>query len=217
MSAPVNINSKDTLKELKLKIREFEKLSGCSVGHDNLSNDSAWEGGVFNVDEPMRIAVAVGNISNVNLRHIQMSFREFSAFCCNGGKPQKGKKHESYFVRSANFDVTKGDADKVKSAGNEYLAMDHYHRNDGTMNVPFDFIVLDADHSKSTPVETHEALSEMEITHFIYTSHSHAEDDTNFRVVIPCRITDGGFLKATIMKLLEELKEKYGLKNLYMN
>jgi len=107
-------------------------------------------------------------------------------------EPRKGNKHIGYFVRGELNPPERKDA---------YLAS-------------ADMLVLDGDATNTDdssccpPIDVNMALTEMNINHVIYTTHSHSFNKNKFRVIIPCTITSKDNLKSTVLAILKELKNK---------
>lgn len=104
-------------------------------------------------------------------------------------KPKKGGKHIGYFVRGELNPPERKDANLASA----------------------DLLVLDGDATNTNdesccpPIDVNIALTEMNINHFIYTTHSHSFNRNKFRVVIPCKISCKENLSPTIKKILSDL------------
>ncbi len=149
----------------------------------------------FDVDKKIFIAMAKGNAMNIRVTKAEMSFRSFSEFC---SKPQKGGKHESYFLRG----VPKVQAEYKSGSGKIYKD-GMFRCNDSIESA--EFLVVDADDSISTPLEAHTKFSEAGLIHFIYTTHSHSKEKNNFRVVIPCEMDSIEYCKPSALNILKDL------------
>lgn len=147
-------------------------------------------------DDKILIAMAKGNSKNIRMQVGKMSFREFGQFC---SKPQQGGKHESYFTRG----VPEKEEQYTSRSGREYGP--GRYRHDSVINQA-DFLIIDADNSIATPKEVHDALTDNAYTHFMYTSHSHDDSHNNFRVVIPCYISNRDYMVATAKSVIDFLK-----------
>lgn len=101
----------------------------------------------------------------------------------------KGKKHSAYFVRGLLDPVQRKDVNLLEST----------------------LLIIDGDEgirgrNAPKPKDVHTALVNLELNHFIYTSHSHSEDKNKFRVVIPCKSPmKKADLKANTHAIMEEL------------
>ena len=150
---------------------------------------------IFDPDDKMIIGMAEGSSKNIHILPRQLSFREFADFC---SKPQQGGKHESYFTRG----MPEEEDNYTSKSGREYGRGSYRH--DSSIGKA-DFIIIDADNSEASPSEVHEQLKREKYAHFIYTSHSHG-DNNNFRVVIPCEVSKKEYLVATVLELMKNIE-----------
>lgn len=155
----------------------------------------------FNVDKKMPIAMAKGNMMNIRLSCADMSFRDFGKFC---NKPQKGGKHEAYFIRGVPITEEK----YISGTGHEYYNGKFRH-DDSLWKA--DFLIIDADNCKSSPEEVGAVLKNMKAVFFLYTTHSHTNNKNNFRIVIPCLIDSKAKMVPTAQRIIRDL-QKEGLK-----
>ena len=152
---------------------------------------------MFDIDNKMQIAMAIGNIRNVRLQIGEMSFKEFSEFC---SKCQGGGKHESYFIRGVpEFE------EEYESRSGQMHGPGYYRHDEPLLSAAF--LVIDADDSIATPEQAHDALKHLDYIHFIYTSHSHSKKKNNFRAVIPCEISEKKYMQATARNIISELAD----------
>ena len=152
---------------------------------------------MFEVDKKISIAMAKGDQHNTRLTIGKMSFKEFSEFC---SKCQKDVKHASYFIRGA----PEFEEEYTSRSGQEH-GPGYYRHDDAIPSAAF--LVIDADHSKVTPKQAHNALAHLDYIHFIYTSHSHTASDNNFRAVIPCEVSEKKYMQATARKIVSDLED----------
>ena len=150
----------------------------------------------LNPDNKIPIAMAKGTSKNIKMQCAEMSFREFASFC---SKPQKGGKHESYFTRG----VPAIEEEYTSKSGKEYF--NGRFRHDSSIS-NCQFIIIDADNSDASPEEVHKQLVKLDYIHFIYTSHSHNSKNNNFRVVVPCEVSDKKYLVATVLNLMNQIE-----------
>jgi len=150
---------------------------------------------MFSPNNKMLIAMAKGTSKNIKMKAGEMSFEEFGAFC---SKPQKGGKHESYFTRG----VPEIEEEYQSKSGRDYF--NGRFRHDSAIKSA-QFLIIDADNSKATPKEVFHVLRNCEYAHFIYTSHSHSAEHNNFRVVMPCSISDKKYMVATAKSVIDLL------------
>jgi len=150
----------------------------------------------FDPDKKILIAMASGNQMNIRMKAGEMSFREFGQFC---SRPQKGSKHEAYFTRG----VPELESEYESGSGKVYY--DGRFRHDSSIKKA-DFLIIDADNSECSPVFAHEQLKKMIVTHFIYTTHSHAKDANNFRCVIPCNVGSKDGMSTTAKAIIEDME-----------
>ncbi len=135
---------------------------------------------------------------------------EFDKFAKGLSECKKGGKFEAYFIRGGDMEITAGDP----AADNPELRKDHYHRNDRSL-LSADLLILDADGSiddpKSAPdgESIHKVLVEMNITHVIYSTHSHKVNGkgNRYRVVIPCKMKTKEILWNTVNKIIDEIND----------
>ncbi len=142
--------------------------------------------------------MAKGSQMNIRLKVAEMSFKEFGEFCST---PQQGGKHEAYFIRGV------PEFEDHYETRNGNVHREGYFRHDSSLKQA-DFLIIDADHCGASPKSIHDALTKHEYTHFLYTSHSHTDSDNNFRVVIPCRVSDKHFMPATAHAVTNLLREE---------
>jgi len=147
----------------------------------------------FNANDDIQIAMARGSQMNIRVIAEKMSFREFAEFC---SKPQKGEKHEAYFLRGV------PEVEESYQSGSGKMYYDGRFRHDSSINCA-DFLIIDADHSDNSPSECHAILRSNDIVHFIYTTHSHTAEKNNFRVVIPCHVSCKANMPETAKKIIE--------------
>jgi len=150
---------------------------------------------MFNPDNKIPIAMAKGTSKNIKMKVAEMSFKEFGEFC---SKPQKGGKHESYFVRG----VPEFEEEYQSKSGTDYF--NGRFRHDSAIKSA-QFLIIDADNVGCTPEEVFNVLRNCDYIHFIYTSHSHSADKNNFRVVLPCEISDKKYMVATAQSIIDLL------------
>lgn len=138
----------------------------------------------------MKITNFQGNQMNAKGGTVrEISIKELSKLF---SKPRQGGKFLGYFVRGELEPPERKDVN-LKSA---------------------DVLVLDGDATNTNddsccpPIDVNIALTELEVNHFIYTTHSHTFNKNKFRVVIPCKISNKDNLSDTIQKILSELKDK---------
>lgn len=149
----------------------------------------------FDVDAKMPIAMAKGNMMNIRLKVAEMSFREFGEFC---SKPQKGGKHEAYFIRG----IPQDEKVYISGSGREYY--DGKFRHDDSL-ISADFLIIDADNAKSSPKSTASVFIDMNLVFFLYTTHSHSAEKNNFRVVIPCKVDKKVEMEPTALRIMLDL------------
>lgn len=118
--------------------------------------------------------------SQMNVQHGRnLEFQTFSDLADHFSTCIQGDKHHAYFVR--------GELDPI------YRKDDNLH----TSNI----FVIDGDgsktdpHSAPSPAQLHAILSEHQINHFIYTTHSHSFEKNKFRCVIEVEPHDKPELK----------------------
>lgn len=109
-------------------------------------------------------------------------------------RPIQGVKHLGYFVRGELDPVDRAD-DNLKYS--ELLVID----GDAT---------LEDEYSCVPPEDVHNALVDMNIRHFIYTSHSHDPEKKKhkFRAIIHCILPEKKYLKPTAEKIIYDLNLK---------
>jgi len=156
---------------------------------------------------------ASGNPSALLKRH---TVNDFSDFCkqfletCSAGS-----KSNTYLTIADNVRITPGNPDKP----NSYLGTDHYHRNNLSQLSAW-LLPFDGDNSKSKPGScidpklVHETLKRLNLTHCIYTTHSHITGKRNrWRLFLPCKLKGPNELRATVEDLYKMLV-RYGCKDL---
>ena len=153
---------------------------------------------MVNVDEKIKIAMAKGNQMNIRMEIGEMSFREFGKFC---SKPQKGGKHEAYFIRGV------PEFEETHTTRSGVVYNNGYFRHNSSL-LSSDFLIIDADNSGPGPKEVHKCLTEANLTHFIYTTHSHSGEKNNFRAVLPCKCDDKMEMKQTAIQIIKDLNER---------
>lgn len=133
-----------------------------------------------------------GPVSNTALEHWTPSFDELTEAL---SEPQIGSKDGSYFVRGP-FNGTAKRAD-------EHITEAHVVVLDGDSRIDTDTgeLLAGAPH----PSLVHEALTDEDVCHFIYTSHSHGDPKKGerYRVVVPAALgSDHNALLACVDHLI---------------
>ena len=149
-------------------------------------------------------------------------FFDFEDFCEKGLKKcSAGSKFESYITIGDEYKITKGDPNAhIKS----YKNKDHFHRNNPSQ-ISAGMIPFDGDNSKNKagcciePKLVHQALKEANLTHCIYTTHSHRTkehpDKIRWRLFLPCNMKEASQLAPSITALFN-LIAKNGCEDLAM-
>ncbi|MEE8382689.1 MAG: hypothetical protein V3R78_12530 [Thermodesulfobacteriota bacterium] len=107
-------------------------------------------------------------------------------------EPQEGKKNDGYFVRGA---------------------LEPFYRKDVNLESS-ELLILDGDksltdeNSAPPPVQIHKYLKFKNISHFIYTSHSHSHKVNKYRVIIHCDLPGKTWLRPTTHKICKELNNE---------
>ena len=109
-------------------------------------------------------------------------------------RPIQGNKHIGYFVRGELDPVDRLDGNLKYS---ELLVID----GDST---------LEDEYSCVPPELIHNALVDMNLRHFIYTSHSHDPEKEiyKFRAIVHCILPEKKYLKPTAEKIIYDLNVK---------
>ena len=142
-------------------------------------------------------------------RNIALELKEFETFeelsavfkeCMQGGK------HESYFIRGGDVELT----DHTSSSGHEWGKI--YPRIDKALKSA-QLLIIDADKahdgSNAPPLkEISAALVMLGVNHFGYTTHSQTKDINKCRVAIPCELPSKAHLAPTMEKLILDLHEQ---------
>ncbi len=124
----------------------------------------------------IRLSRSVGGFSNTNLAPWFLTFDELVANLC---KPMVGPKDGSYFVRGPTNGTAKRADEHITEANAVIID------GDKRMDPETGTIESGAPH----PLLVHEVLRDEDITHCIYTSHSHGGDKGNrWRLVIPAQL-----------------------------
>lgn len=137
---------------------------------------------------PYSISVFIGNQMNTEQGTIQ-TYENFEDLANPFMSCRKGKKHSAYFVRGALEPMKRENANLKESS----------------------LLIIDADvgidgGNAPSPGDVSAELKMRRVNHFIYTSHSHAESQNKYRVVIPTnRPFVNGELKDNMIKLLRGL------------
>lgn len=125
-----------------------------------------------------------------------LDFKDFEALADKFSKCKQGKKQSAYFVRGK---------------------LEPFHRKDVNL-AESNLLIIDGDEgirgrNAPEPSEVHEALKELKLNHFIYTSHSHTIDKNKFRVVIEAESYEkkdvklnNGLILAALAKLGVQIK-----------
>ena len=149
-------------------------------------------------------------------------FFDFEDFCEKGLKKcSAGSKFEGYITIGNEYKITKGDPNvHIKS----YKNKDHFHRNNASQ-ISAGIIPFDGDNSKNKagcciePELVHQALKEVNLTHCIYTTHSHRTKDhpdkIRWRLFLPCNMKEASQLAPSITALFN-LIAKNGCEDLAM-
>lgn len=135
------------------------------------------------------ITYFIGNHRNTKRGEV-WCFKSFEELASEFKTCAQGEKHSAYIVRGK---------------------LDPVERKDVNLDYS-NLLVIDADEGTRGkklchPEEVHKALTDLGINHFIYTSHSHSEEQNKFRVIIESEAYQKIDLKtqnASIIKLLAD-------------
>lgn len=137
------------------------------------------------------ITVFLGDQRNVDQGEIK-NYEDFEQLAKDFNRTNHGSKHHAYFVRGVLDPIHRADANLCNSK----------------------LLVIDGDEgvrgrNAPKPEHVHEALVELGLNHFLYTTHSHSKDKNKFRCVVPCTedMTKSSF-KLNISSLMEELVDE---------
>jgi hypothetical protein len=132
------------------------------------------------------ISIFIGNHKNVSNGEV-LGFIDFNDLADEFDVCAKGGKHSAYFVRGRLDPVYRKDANLGSSK----------------------LLIIDGDEgvkgSLCDPEVVHKKLIEMDINHFIYTSHSHSDTQNKYRVVIASEMYTKLELKRLNTELLKQL------------
>ena len=136
------------------------------------------------------ISYFIGDQRNASNGEV-FSFKSFKALSDEFSKCAKGAKHSAYFVRGELSPVARKDVNLASS----------------------NIIIIDGDEgirgrNAPDPKEVHDALIELNLNHFIYTTHSHSKDKNKFRCVVEAGEHTKEQLKFNNGLLLSSLSEK---------
>jgi hypothetical protein len=115
-------------------------------------------------------------------------FDEFTELAEEFSRCAKGAKHSAYIVRGK---LANGERKDVNMKSSKLLVIDG---DEGLRGKPL-----------CSPKDVHSALCDMGINHFIYTSHSHSEEQNKFRVIIASEEYTKADLRANNKLVLKEL------------
>ena len=121
---------------------------------------------------------------------------DFLGFSQQFTKPSVGSKNEGYFVRGELDPVKRSDENLAESS---LLILDA----DSTIDITSGEVL----NSKSAPDPqlVHDFLRELNISHFIYTTHSHTAENNRYRVVILCPMENKAALKPALKSIFTQL------------
>jgi len=138
----------------------------------------------------LKISCFGGNERNVTEGEIfEGTFKELAEIY---SECQQGKKHDGYWVRGE---------------------LEPFHRKNDNLKSS-ELLVLDGDKSLADPdsapppIQIHKYLKFKNISHFIYTSHSHSNKCNKYRVVIHCDLPSKVWLKPTAWRICDELNRE---------
>ncbi len=154
----------------------------------------------------INIAVNGKSQKSIAMMPYELDLQTFAQSC---SAPKKGGKHEAYWIRGGDMTMTYAD----KNNENPELREDHFHRNDSSL-LTADVLVLDLDGSVDNPSsapngrDIHKTLVNMDLAHFIYSTHSHQTEGkgNRYRAVIPCKLTKKEHLAPTINRIINEIR-----------
>lgn len=130
-------------------------------------------------------------ITHIKLTPYTISFDEL---CKEFSHPGIGVKDGSYYVRGA---AKKRNNESLKRA--DVVILD----GDSSINLDTGVIVEGA----PPPEKVHEALLKLDITHIIYTSHSHKTKGNRYRVLIPAKLCNQKELVAVVEGIIQLLHD----------
>ncbi|RKZ94835.1 MAG: hypothetical protein DRQ40_05055 [Gammaproteobacteria bacterium] len=135
------------------------------------------------------ISYFIGN--QMNAAHGDLfSFDSFKELADEFQKCSRGVKQSAYFVRGK---------------------LEPMHRKDVNLSNS-NLLVIDGDEglrgkNAPNPEKVHKALIELNLNHFIYTTHSHTKDKNKFRCIVECTSYKKKDLRLNNRMLLNKLKE----------
>lgn len=142
----------------------------------------------------LHLSISDGPISNIALKPLEISFADLLERLSS---PGIGAKEGSYFVRGPSSKHIRKDENIVFA---DCIVLDC----DSRIDIETGEISIGA----PEPHLVHDALIDMDVSHILFTTHSHGAKGHRYRVLIPAEISDTHCLAACIDHLIAEIHRR---------